>query len=355
MVGITNPKNARHLAHAMAPIMSKTDKDGIGYVAINNKGEMFSEKWLKNNMAFFHQAEVKLLDNLGEMTDFKYEKSNYMSSGVSDWDNVSTVLMHTRHSTNKVCIENTHPFIIGDTALVHNGVISNHDKFRKEISSCDSEAILTQYIDHEVGKNSQNIDAVSSALDGWMACGILNKTEDHGWIVDVFRRGAQLYACYIPEVGGVVFSTSDEYIKSGVIACKFTMSRIFEVKSEVLTRFNPFTGERMAQHSFCNYVTTYNKGGNSNYRRYEKEYDDEDYYANGYNNLYKGQQEATDSKYTPKFVFGIFTEKDCDELETIYEGLPDDEKKRIDDKEFDDRYKELDLIRQNDIIKNKGA
>ena len=360
MIGITNPENAFKFAKVMAPLMSEFNGDGLGYAALTSEGKVFSEKWLENKMAFFSKLDKELVGMLGDLTSYQYTEKNYSSYGEVEMNKITTMIMHTRKSTNRVCIENTHPFTIKDNVLCHNGVINNHDKFRKEVSTCDSESILTQCIDHKVSEDIKNFDNVSLAISGWYACAYLSKQQDK-WQIDVFRNGANLYACHIKEIGALVISTSDEDLRKAIIYCGFTSSKIFLLKEKIITRFNPMTGERIAQTDFKSFTYTYtysgkdygygNYRGNSGGKNYGVDDYDDDYYGRnfGASRVATAEREASDSKYLPKFVCGSFTESDIDELEEIYTGLTKEAKEEIDAKtDFKDRYEALDKIRKQD-------
>ena len=117
MIGITNPENAFKFAKVMAPLMSEFNGDGLGYAALTSEGKVFSEKWLEHKMAFFSKLDKELVGMLGDLTSYQYTEKNYSSYGEVEMNKITTMIMHTRKSTNRVCIENTHPFTINDNVL----------------------------------------------------------------------------------------------------------------------------------------------------------------------------------------------------------------------------------------------
>jgi hypothetical protein len=330
IIGATNPANTEKFCKVMAPIMSKTDNDGIGYAALTTDGKLFSEKWLKNAMAFPSKHEDKILKLFGSLANYAtITTDNYATTGTIEWDKVSTVLLHTRKSTNKVCIENTHPFIIDNTALVHNGIINNHGTFKKNISTCDSEAILTLYNEHEITANEFRFNEVSAKLDGWYACGVINKDKDT-WFVDVFRHNAMLYGCWVEDIGGLVISTSDDYLKEGLIKTGFKSTKIYQLNEHIFTRYNPFDSEIISQFAFSEKKIERNYG-NGGYGNKSHLYDSYDRWEN-------------------YMVFGNFFQWEIDSLEELYDTLPKDECIRLDKMTNEDKYVEL---RRMKIVDNR--
>ncbi len=100
-----------------------------------------------------------------------------------------TGIAHTRWATHgKPTIENAHPHTCRDqVALVHNGIIENHDKLRKQqkdlgytfTSDTDSEVIVNQIFDY-LDKGEDLLSAVvktTSMLEGAYALGVINHND----------------------------------------------------------------------------------------------------------------------------------------------------------------------------------
>lgn len=262
LIGIKNPENAFEFITTIAPLMTKSNSDGMGYAVLNNDG-MFVERFLTNTDAFtsepFNQSDIEFANSLGALVDRKIIetentlfKKSMTYQGERDFSTAKSILLHARKSTGHVCLENVHPFVINNTALVHNGIISNHSDFIKEISTCDSEAILQQYLNHEVNDYPSNIEKVTKTLQGWYACGILTKNIDGLWVIDVFKSvSSNLYVTKIDEIGGFVFSTQKTDIMESLSSLNWELNHpIFPVQPKVFSRFDATTGNILFQSNF---------------------------------------------------------------------------------------------------------
>ncbi|MEE9160246.1 MAG: glutamine--fructose-6-phosphate transaminase (isomerizing), partial [Gammaproteobacteria bacterium] len=101
----------------------------------------------------------------------------------------NTGVAHTRWATHgKPTIENAHPHVCRDqVALVHNGIIENHEKLRKQqrnlgyefISDTDSEVIVNQIHDYlEKGENLlAAVMKTTDMLEGAYALGVINHSD----------------------------------------------------------------------------------------------------------------------------------------------------------------------------------
>lgn len=329
LIGITNPENAIEFLQVIAPLMSKYNSDGIGYAGINNEG-LFVERFLKNENIFttgvYDQVDIELANSLSGMVDHEMIKrqnetyaKNKTIQGNCDLLTATTILLHTRKSTNKVCLENVHPFVIQDTALVHNGIITNHEDFLKEISSCDSEAILQQYLNHEINDYPEKISDVTETLEGYYACGVVTKNNDGLFVADVFKsKDANLYVTTIPEIGGYCFSTSKEDIHEALklLGWGFQVA-IFPVLPCIYSRFNAITGELINQSMFKEKSREYVAPVVINKQK-----------SNRTRQSYR--QPYREESYTDVLEQDLGNGLDLGVMYDIYSGLPEDLKKQCD-------------------------
>ncbi len=101
----------------------------------------------------------------------------------------NTGVAHTRWATHgKPTIENAHPHVCRDqVALVHNGIIENHEQLRKQqrklgyefTSDTDSEVIVNQIHDYlEKGENLLSaVMKTTEMLEGAYALGVINHSD----------------------------------------------------------------------------------------------------------------------------------------------------------------------------------
>lgn len=143
-----------------------------------------------------------------------YEESNLTPNG-------GAVIGHGRTATCGVSVENTHPFVHDNFALVHNGVVSS-DKYKNEISTCDSELILQAFM-------AGGIHEVEKHIEGYYACFILEKTA-HKTILHVIKDDmAELHTGKIK--GSWVFATTMDLLR--VVNAKY----IAPVRDNIYLRF----------------------------------------------------------------------------------------------------------------------
>ena len=265
MTGIKDSDNALEFMKAAAPEMSNGNTDGIGYSAINSKNQLFMEKWHRNHKFLRTDTiitpavieELKApLEVVGKYFQVPEVKVDYMSYGEIDRSDLRTVTMHTRFATCGKSMENTHPFVDKETSLVHNGIISNsYALANNKISTCDSESALQMYLTKEVSNVATKsvYEEFLGSLTGYWAFGILAKSQDGTYMLDVIKGGAQLYFAYIPEMGDentVVFATNEAIIKSACKTCGFNIPKIENLVDNSLFRYNALTGTLVATEKF---------------------------------------------------------------------------------------------------------
>ena len=354
--GIDDSKNALKFLKASGNPMSKSDNDGIGYLAVTSKGNMFSEKW-HNNEDFMHKVSVdSVFRKLANMIDENL--GDYASTGVVNRNDIKTFALHTRFATCGKEFNNTHPFVINDTGLIHNGIIRNSKDLVNVISTCDSETILNKYLELNVDLEPSQIKQVTEALAGYWALGIIGKDSKGDRFLDVVKdTQANLFVTSIKELGknNVTFCTSKDIILTTLKRLKWSTDiRIYTVRPNIMLRFNAVNGEIIGEFSATS-GKSYNYS--SQYSQKEKDYT----WGDEFPSLTKQPKlvEASDSKYS--FSDGKYLgydsledyidESDDWEVQAVYWDLAKEERDALDRMDFEDALDYLEEVKSEYKIK----
>lgn len=258
-VNSSNRTLAWEFSKRMSKQMTTGNNDGLGYAAVTSEGELFGERWHINSEAFLNRTLVDKPSEIEQETVKKYggflvserPPAKYNKFGTINEDSMSAIILHTRLATSGKQFNNTHPFVRGNTALIHNGVISNTREFKLIQSTCDSEVILNEYVEKSVTNNPQNIQKVVNKLDGYYACAVLTETKKFGFVVDIFKDArARLVAAHIKDMNIMVFSTSLEDIKIVSESMGMTIDFSYSVNEGVLLRLSTLTGDPLLTQKF---------------------------------------------------------------------------------------------------------
>jgi hypothetical protein len=186
--------------------ISLGNNDGLGYAAIDSKGAIFGERWLRNDTAFLDISKI-----IPSLTAEKMSKLYSFFGDTVNKNDAQGIILHTRMATCGKGIENTHPFVDDidnpSLAIIHNGIIQNHFQFTKKYSTCDSEVIATLYKENKVNEDFASINKVTNQLAGWYTVLALSKDADGRLIMDAFTDGERLHSFFIPELDTRVYST----------------------------------------------------------------------------------------------------------------------------------------------------
>lgn len=272
VTGIQDSPMALEFMRRMSVPMSKTNAHGIGYTAVDSKGEMFSERW-HNNYSFMDYDTImtpsvaKKLAAYANRLPVGALSPNYSKYGNIDFNDMKTLTMHTRWATCGREFANTHPFIDGDTSLIHNGSIRNADYLKvNKISTCDSEAALQTYISEGVALDSKQAKKWLNILTGSWAFGILSRGIDNLRLLDVVRGTSSLYYMEIEGVGKVFATDSDDVkLVAKDMNLTFTMTPGY-VSMDTMYRFNAVTGDLIEEVDIKAKVVTTGYTGNPNWQ-----------------------------------------------------------------------------------------
>lgn len=229
------------------PFMTAQNRDGVGYAAMGNRG-VWGERWLNPLHAWklrpeaYNEKDEAFRKKFGG--DVLEKDVNYNSFGNNGNGIIEAVIYHTRTSTNEVSMENVHPFVDGQTALIHNGVVNQNTFLKNITSTCDSEMILNEYVKNEVTENPMRIHTLADHVQGSYGIAVLTIDSQGRKFLDLFRHTSSIYAAYVAELETVVYCTSDDVIRWVCKELKLTYGHMFKLKEEVLIRVDVKTGLR---------------------------------------------------------------------------------------------------------------
>jgi hypothetical protein len=227
VIDIENESKALEFSHLAIKPLTRIDDDGLGVITLGNEG-LEVERWLVPSDYPNTTVVTPKLAKYQKLLPIRYNKA-----GVQNQE-VYAIGMHSRKATTPKCLENVHPFIREDVALIHNGVISNHDHFKKEVSTCDSEALLSQYLEADVKTNLSNIQKVADEMIGWYAFMVFNPLNQS---LDIVKDDTtSLFFANVQSVG-MVFCTSAEIIKQCAGRMKLSQPEIYEFPAQTAMRW----------------------------------------------------------------------------------------------------------------------
>ena len=150
----------------------------------------------------YDSAGLALCDRQGQLVWHKAAgKVADMQAGLGAQVNGNTGIAHTRWATHgKPTTANAHPHLSGPIAVVHNGIIENHDTLRRELvplgyvfaSQTDTE-VIAHLLHHYWSRGEAMLDALRltvERLEGAYALAVLNANEPER--IYVARRGSPL-------------------------------------------------------------------------------------------------------------------------------------------------------------------
>jgi glucosamine--fructose-6-phosphate aminotransferase (isomerizing) len=181
---------------------------------------------------------------------------------------------HTRWATHGVPSEkNAHPHATDKVAVVHNGIIENYLKLRKEledtgykfISDTDTEvipALITSYLNQGLGKKEAVDKAISRFEGAYAICVLFNDESD---LIIATRHGAPLVLGYGE---GENFIASDAMALAGFTnkICYLEEGDVAEVKASKIAIFNK-AGRKVERKITLSSISTISIG-KENYRHF---------------------------------------------------------------------------------------
>lgn len=147
-----NKKQKHQVFDSIQKIMTSANKSGYGVAIKDHSGLITTKKTL----------DVSDMIGHSDMAPVFCKKR---IEGSLKLDKALEVIFHARTSTNSVSLENTHPYVIGNTTLCHNGVVDYAGENYDKKTDNDTED-LTYYFDKY---HMTNLDSVFSGYAAFIA------------------------------------------------------------------------------------------------------------------------------------------------------------------------------------------
>ena len=217
VVEIENQKHAETFGRMAIPLMTESDPHGLGIMRLGENG-VHIQRWLEPPEVI-RRKESKHLKKYASILRHQQNEAGTRSR------RLDALAIHARYATCEKTLANVHPFYKDGTALMHNGVITNDEKFLKTVSTCDSEALLSQYLAHGVKHSNGKLSDALEGVEGYQAAIVFN---DSG-VIDIWRDAvATLHIAHVRGVG-VVIATTAEIITTTAKRCKAYITGIDEI------------------------------------------------------------------------------------------------------------------------------
>lgn len=269
-----NRDNVWAMMIAIGEIMSRTQRDGLGYAAFDKSGKIFGERWLENKLAFTDFSVNK------KLTPARIEKIyNFFGEKVLR-DEAQAIIFHTRMATCGRGLTNTHPFNDNNdsphTSIIHNGIIANDDEHEKKFSTCDSEVLVHLYEKFKVSEKLDNIKKVVFELVGWFTVLNLTTTPENKMVMDIYTDAPRLTSYFVKELDTRIYSTSAYDIEEAADLFGFTLSDREIVRRDMAYRIDILTGEVIEETSTITNETHFSSvihaEGNGDDERFRKNF-----------------------------------------------------------------------------------
>ena len=187
-----NPKELGSIIVKAWQCMALTERDGYGAAWISPSGRL---QYVKSSTPSLEDIQI---EPLPFVKGFKKLHGKLASNG-------GELIIHGRTATNDICLENCHPMLDGQAALIHNGVVDS-EVYDLTETSCDSEYIMKAW-------NDKGLESVAANISGYYAFAHLQADAKGGALLSIVRDSkAQLRVGKL--LGqGVAFATTDTLLK----------------------------------------------------------------------------------------------------------------------------------------------
>tara|TARA_R110000737_G_scaffold203215_2_gene222333 strand:- start:399 stop:1463 length:1065 start_codon:yes stop_codon:yes gene_type:complete len=186
-------RQVRKISKSLLKSIAERGKHSTGVSVVSEEKEPIIYKTLKSSDVFVETSQYSQVSN-----EYRYD--------------TSLCILHTRHATEgEVSVRNAHPFVVGNTIGVHNGMIYNHediDEKHKEMYEVDS-----QYLFHFINEN----DSLQKALDEIYGDYALAWIKNSKTKLNLLHEGGRdLAIAYWKDARVLFYASTKEYLKKAL-------------------------------------------------------------------------------------------------------------------------------------------
>lgn len=274
-VGLEEPERKKaeaivwKLLTKISGYMTKYDDDGFGYAAIGG-GELYGERWFNPSHAW-RLRQITLPKRYEEIIDGSPNGWNHF--GPRRPKQMNAVIAHARKATGPKHLQNVHPFVKENIALIHNGIIHTDAAKNTDCHTgpgatdyCDSMAILSSYLKKEVPFEFDNIKEAIEDLSGSQACLVLGH-DGMTWYMDAWRNEGSTLSILKVQNGDKtfahIFATDPTHVFEAIkdvnaikdLGADLWTQTLWKLTAGKAVRFNALTGEIIAVQDFRSETT----------------------------------------------------------------------------------------------------
>lgn len=293
----------------MCGIVGYIGKKNCLPILINGLQKLEYRGYDSSGIAYLHNNQIKITKSIGRI--------NKLKEKIKTQDTPTLGIGHTRWATHgKVNLKNCHPHQIGNTTIVHNGIIENYQELKTKLekqgytfkSETDTEVVCA-YIDYEYQNTPDKniikaLNKCTTKLKGSYAIAIIIK--DITDKIFVVKKES-------PLVIGI--GSQENYIASDITAyTNETLSYIILEDNEigVITQDEIFIykGTKKIDYNIKEINHQQNNTDKSNYEHYmQKEINEQSELINNLNEIYLNKLEKIPdiSKYSKIHIIGCGT------------------------------------------------
>lgn len=220
---LTKPQFSK-LMLTVAAAFNQTEKDGFGWAAWTGTSiayEKYSSPYFFAGPYALEAAIKPLTNSERELMWIPPFHCSYKPDALGFAPlPKGPLIVHGRTATNDVNINNTHPFVGGNCALIHNGVVDHVGPGHPRKSTCDSEFLLNEFI-YENGPRSFH-----KHITGYYA---VLAIDTQGRLHVVRDNMAQLWAARVKGTHNWLFCTTPSILKAAAESVDISISTPFPV------------------------------------------------------------------------------------------------------------------------------